>query len=140
MSAYRRMLRQVCGYYYRPDGELTWVEWVQQSTKKADDVAKQAGITDWLEEQRRRKFRWAGKVSRLTDGRWTHTALVWSPDGGIRDVGRPLRRWGDCLEKFAATFAETVVGTDWMLMAQIPEDWADLEDDYVDFLESRGID
>eukprot|EP00929_Paragymnodinium_shiwhaense_P115192 TRINITY_DN8389_c0_g1_i1.p1 TRINITY_DN8389_c0_g1~~TRINITY_DN8389_c0_g1_i1.p1 ORF type:complete len:455 (+),score=145.13 TRINITY_DN8389_c0_g1_i1:136-1500(+) len=46
-----------------------------------------------------RKWRWAGKVARLTDDRWTQALLLWSPDAGSRNVGLPVTR-------FDYTFAE----------------------------------
>ena len=91
-SAYRRLLRLVSNYYYKRDGDVSWAEWVQHATHKAEDFAHKHGLTGWVVEQRRRKFRWVGKVARVTDGRWTHAALFWFLGHGKRGVGRPRRR------------------------------------------------
>ena len=49
----------------------TWVEWIQRATGKAVHEARKANVADWVEEQRKRKWRWAGHVIRRADGRWS---------------------------------------------------------------------
>ena len=57
-------------------------------------------VVDWVEEQRRRKWRWAGHIARRTDGRWTKWMLSWQPGRGQRGQGRPVTRWEDALVEF----------------------------------------
>ena len=51
-----------------------------------------APVSDWVTEQRRRKWRWAGHVVRLDAEKWQLKALNWYPEDGSRRVGRPARR------------------------------------------------
>ena len=54
-------------------------------------------IEDWVTKSRMMKWSWAGHVARRTDGRWSTAVLEWKPIGGKRNVGRPIKRWGDDL-------------------------------------------
>ena len=51
-----------------------------------------------VEQQRVRKWRWAGHALRQKDGRWARQMLYWVPHGGERRRGRPATRWEDALE------------------------------------------
>ena len=44
---------------------------------------------------RRRKWTWAGHVSRIQDNRWTLRITTWKPYERKRPRGRPARRWRD---------------------------------------------
>ena len=79
----------------------------------------------WVEEQRRRKWRWAGHVSRRDDGRWSRRLLDWGPLGGRRSWGRPLLRWEDALCHFARTKGET-----WSKAGRDKVKWASWEDEF----------
>ena len=76
------------------EGE-TWVEWIQKATSFAESATRKAQIIDWIEEQRRRKWRLADHLSRKTDYRWSTEVLEWTPSllEGARRVGHPRRRW-----------------------------------------------
>ena len=81
-------------------------------------------MIDWVTESRRRKWRFAGKLARVVDGRWSAEIISWDPDHGIgRRVGRPLLRWADDIE--------TVAGGKWVEAAQDDKLWAHLEEGYV---------
>ena len=45
------------------------VQWIRRVTHDALESMKKVGIYDWVNEQRRRVWRWAGHVARRTDGR-----------------------------------------------------------------------
>ena len=92
----------------------------------AADAARKAGVVDWVEEQRRRKWRWAGHVARREDGRWSRRLLDWEPLGGRRSWGRPVIRWEDTLCQFAKTKGET-----WTTAAKDKNKWGSWEDDFV---------
>ena len=49
----------------------SWIDWKQRVTREAVIAMDRAGIPDWVQEQRRRKWRWVGHVARRDDGRWT---------------------------------------------------------------------
>ena len=81
---------------------------------------------DWVEEQRRRKWRWAGHIARRTDWRWTYWMLNWRPVGGSRAPGRPVARWEDALVSFA-----TKRGFDWQEVAQNRGSWEEYEAEFI---------
>ena len=90
---------------------------------------KKAKVPDWVQEQRRRKWRWAGHVMRRDDMRWSYRILRWKPAAqGERSVGRPARRWEDSLKKFAAAR-----GFNWTKVAKDRELWRQLEEKFVTF-------
>ena len=49
--------------------EESYLEWLKRATGIAEHVAVKAGVEDWVKQQRRRKWSWAGHVARRTDGR-----------------------------------------------------------------------
>ena len=59
--------------------------------------------------------------------------LDWVPLAGRRRVGRPVRRWGDDLQAFGKSRGE-----DWKRLAQHRENWAGLEDGFVEFAQAKG--
>ena len=87
-------------------------------------------VPEWVEEVQCRKFRWAGRVARCVDQRWTRSVLLLSMEGH-RSQGRPLTRWVDCLNKFFQGDAKNVV---WTTLAQDEQFWLQMENDYVDFI------
>lgn len=78
--------------------EESWVEWIQRTTGVALKEAEKAKVPDWIPEQRRWKWQWAGHLMRRTDSRWSTTTLLWTPIGGQRRVGHPITRWADSIE------------------------------------------
>ena len=106
--------------------EESWVDWITRATHLAADAARKAGVVDWVEEQRRRKWRWAGHVARREDGRWSRSILDWEPVGGRRSWGRPVLRWEDPLSKFAKS-----KDVNWHRAAQDRGQWGIWEDEFV---------
>lgn len=68
-----------------------YVDWIKRATEMAEGATKKARVTDWVTEQARRKFLWAGHVARRKDGRWDERLLNWLLEGK-RQRGRPKRR------------------------------------------------
>ena len=96
----------------------------------------------WVEEVRRRKFRWAGHVARREDGRWTKAVLDWVPNG-LRRRGRPVQRWVDSIQSFfRALLGEQATDRDWMAFASERDAWKRLEDDYAsrNWIDLRHVD
>ena len=119
----RKMLRYVFRIFRRPSTE-TWVEYLSRSASTIDGLTNTHPMIDWVTESRRRKWRFAGKLARVVDGRWSAEIISWDPDHGIgRRVGRPLLRWADDIE--------TVAGGKWVEAAQDEKLWAHLEEGYV---------
>jgi len=108
----------------------SWVDWMRRTTGEAEAAMKAVGVTDWVAEQRRRKWRWAGHVLRRTDGRWTRKVLDWRPDG-VRRQGRPVTRWTDSLANY---LGQCMVGFDdvasWEVLAADKEGWEACTEDF----------
>ena len=103
-----------------------WVSYITRATHKIERESKEAGVADWIVEQRRRKWRWAGHVARMSGNRWTKLLLDWVPVGKRR-VGRPTKRWdGEILE-----FAETEFdGRAWPAVEHNRDEWKTFEDKF----------
>ena len=133
----RKMLRAIIGTkrIAGKQGLETWVEWVVRSTRIAEQTMVDLGVPDWVEEVHRRRFRWAGRTSRVSDDRWTKEVLQWSATGA-RKRGRPRCRWADQLNKF---FKQGLQATNefWLELAQEKQSWDTLEGDYVNFVLGR---
>jgi hypothetical protein len=130
--ARRRMLRKVVQVVRQKDdknadGLEDWVTYIIRATQETEKISEENGVADWVLEQRRRKWKWAGHVARMEDRRWTNLALLWCPSGQ-RAVGRPTKRWEDSLEQFAG---EQLSGRNWISVAKDRTAWAALEKTYV---------
>ena len=101
----------------------TRVEWMVRTARLADGALQHAKVPDWVEEQMRRKWRWAGHVARRDDGRWSRRLMDWVPTKGGRRIGRPAVRWEDDLNKVGRA-----IGADWRMLAQDRGSW-DAEED-----------
>ena len=127
-TAQRRMLRKICDTrrYKLSEGELEdWIAWVQRSTHAAEDAFANIGGESWIVCQRRRKWKWAGRVARMADDRWASKTMLWIPKDGKRKVGRPMLRWSDSLAEFFKSLA--MEGADWVACAQCPVSWDEYE-------------
>ena len=119
-SIQRKMMRTILGRGRKStktrdddeDESESWVEWVRRVTHEAQDKMDLFAIPCWVEDVRRRKFRWAGHIVRRTDGRWTCGVLSWMPQGS-RKRGRPHQRWTDSLcAFFKSLLGDTSHGND----------------------------
>ena len=91
--------------------------WLSRTTQEALEVLKKVGAEDWLTLMHRRKWRWAEKVVNHEEPRWTAKILLWLPTEGARCVGHPKLRWLDSIQKFAASRAESSMGSDaWLYL------------------------
>jgi len=136
----RRLLRMIVGtkrtYQLDQSGvkELeNWVDWIQRATRVAENVMVKYGVHDWIDEVCKRKFHWAGHVSRRMDGRWSKAVLCWCPVGERRRC-RPLMRWCDSINRFFDSMS-TALGQQisWMQLAQDRDAWKALEQQFVLF-------
>ena len=113
------------------DDTETWVDWIQRVTHEAEEQMHRYDVPCWVEEVRRRRFRWAGRVARHEDGRWTRKILHWTPKGN-RIRGRPHLRWVDTIRTFfSKLLGEAAEEDTWIEVAQDREAWHTLETDYV---------
>ena len=146
-SNQRRMLRYVIGYRWSGKDEDDEAEegsqikfkehywqYLQRTAHEIDGHLERVGIESWVRQQRRRVFRFAGRVLRANDGRWSYAVLGWDPrfDGtkvasfAVRNPGRPDKRWTDRLEKF---FQRR--GMSWKDAAKDEKTWSILEDEFI---------
>ena len=80
--------------------------WVREKTK----------VTDVIEQLRRRKWIWAGLVTRIRGNRCTLRITTWKPYERKRHRGRPARRWRDELDDYWKS-------TSWQRIAQDRHMW-----------------
>ena len=96
---------------------------------------KQLGVDDWAVQQRRRKWRFAGRVANQNTDRWSKADLRWSPQysasqRGGRKQGHPRKRWGDDLVTIVNA-AHVDGHVDWQLVASNLPEWDAMEASYV---------
>ena len=87
-----------------------------------EDAREKAGLKSWVEEQRLKKWRWAGHAARREDGRWGTRLIEWVPSGKRPKKGRPKARWEDELDDFLCQARGASKG-DWRLLAGCREEW-----------------
>ena len=104
------------------------VTWVQRATQVAEAELARAHVTDWVREQRKRYWDFAGRVARCSDERWSHAVLNWTPSFGSRNVGAPRKRWKDDVANFCLQDVED----DWFLLAQDEFTWNAMRDRFID--------
>ena len=113
--------------------EETWIEWLERTARAIGAQIKRGAVSDWVEQQRVRKWRWAGHVSRRKDGRWAVRMLHWIPHGGERRRGRPATRWEDALEAYAQEH-----GQKWETWAEDNNEWRTGEAGFANRATVRG--
>ena len=92
----RRMLRLIVGVRRRPNE--TWVEYVQRSTWRSEELAAKYKLVDWCDLQRKRKLQMMQRVQTMQSHRWPVRILEWTPwfrTNSTRSEGRPRKRWTD---------------------------------------------
>ena len=110
----------------------SWLEWIKLATNIVEIHLKKSGIDDWVTAQRRSKYKWAGHVSRRSDGRWSTRVLDWAPADGVRKVGRPQKRWSDILVHY---FEFLDMGPEgWRFAAADRAAWGDNEGEFCRFV------
>ena len=87
------------------DGDATadlepWVEWIKRCTHDVETRMRKLNLDDWIATQRRRKWRWVGKLAKTVDTDWMVMAMRWDPTidsklNARRRPGRPKTRWMD---------------------------------------------
>ena len=107
LTTWRRMLRYVFRIHRRralgsQGAPEDWIDFVRRSAHSVDALATRLGMENWQCLSRRKKWRFAGRVACLEDGRWTKKILDWTPSYGLgRSRQRPKTRWIDPLVKYA---------------------------------------
>lgn len=83
---------------------------IRQKTKLIDVVKMACSL----------KWKWAGHVSRASDGRWSERVLHWYPREARRPRGRPRRRWRDDIVQ--------VAGPLWTRITKDRQKWMEMEE------------
>ena len=111
-------------------GVEAWVDWLRRVTYEGEDAMRKVNLPDWVEEQRRRKWSWAGHLARRGDQRWTVRVLDFVPEGA-RPRGRPCTRWTDAVDHFLErVFGERPEQGHWRELAQDRPGWHKLVEDF----------
>ena len=63
-------------------------------------VREQTNTHDILETVKRKKWTWAGHISRREDNSWSVVLTMWTPMEGKRNRGRQRKRWRDELQQY----------------------------------------
>ena len=128
-ATWRKMLRYVFRLHRQKETDDLegWIDYMRSSATKVDQMAKDFGMSDWVALYRTRKYRFAGRVVRQTDKRWSKLAIDWVPNGGTgRSQGRPFTRWSDDLVRYA--------GEEWPAEALDASLWSAAEEGFVNAL------
>ena len=85
--------------------EEDWIEYIERSTKEAEEYIKKMKLPCGIVIHRRLKWRMAKRIVSLPEERWTRTNFDWhlGLDNKIKTrrlVGRPKRRWEDDINEF----------------------------------------
>ena len=97
----RKMLRMMLGSNRRVIGRddhgailEPWPDWIQRTTRQAEDHMRHLQLRDWVRAHESAKQKWLLSITESGGDNWTYWALHWSP-GGTRRPGRPRKRWTD---------------------------------------------
>ncbi|CAF4857751.1 unnamed protein product [Pieris macdunnoughi] len=84
------------------------------------EIRKQTNLIDAAEMYCKLKWKWAGHITRVNDGRWSERVLHWYPRDGRRNKGHPVMRWRDEIHDMA--------GNTWTRDAQNRHRWQNMEE------------
>ena len=103
------------------EDEESWLDWLKRSTQLAKEARRRARVRSWSEEQKVRKWRWAGDLARQRPSRWSVKLCEWRPAGIRWRRGKPATRWEDELEGLTATRLGANA-KDWRMLAAFKEE------------------
>ena len=110
VSTQRGMERLMMGISLRDRKRSTWIR-------------EQTKVEDILKCIKKKKWQWAGHVSRRQDNRWTKNVTDWEITDTRRPRARPMTRWRDDIRKFGHQ--------NWKQKAQDRNEWKRLGEAYV---------
>ena len=126
------MLRMVLGSGRRileGDQLEDWVDWIKRSTRDVENRLEKLNLNDWVTTVRQRQWRWARTLVTMTEDRWAHRAIHWTPEWhrGMRKQARPHRRWHD---HFTSFLLEGGITQHWSEVAST-DVWSELESQFL---------
>ena len=79
---------------------------------EAEEHLRIIGVEDWVSTQRRRKWRWAQRITTDSSEKWTFRAMMWQPafDSRFkarRQQARPCKRWTDDISNYLTSLTST---------------------------------
>ena len=115
-----------------------WIEWIKRVTHNVESSLKQFKIRTWVEQARKRKWKFAAELySGCGERKWTHLALEWNPQihhdparpTARRNPARPNLRWTDELHNFVKNRLRPT--RTWNEVCPNPDFWKRCEDQFV---------
>ena len=122
----------------RRDELEPWLDWIKRVTHNVENNLQRLGIKTWVEQARKRKWKWAAELySGLGERKWSHVALEWNPQvhcdaprsTARRKPTRPNARWTDELRKFSKERLRPE--QQWNDVCSNPDFWKTHENDFI---------
>ena len=104
-----------------------WKQFLERSARMVEEKLAASGQEEWLVTWSRRKWRFAGKMARLEQHKWSFAALTWNPNG-YRAQARAHKRWDD---DFNELLKSMEICESWMSLAKDSKKWQALEQNFV---------
>ena len=102
------------------------VDFLKHTTSQSENIMQKAGYDTWVEQQRQKKWHFAGKSARHHNNKWCKLLFAWRPLFRCmprRNLGHPHWRWDDSISNLA--------GGDWPQVAMDADLWGTLMYEYV---------
>ena len=115
-----------------------WIDWIRRVTHNAEENLQRLKIRTWIEQARKRKWRFAADLfSSSGDRKWSHIALQWNPQvhfdaprpAARRKPTRPNLRWTDELRNYAKEHLRPE--QEWNDVCADPDFWKNHEHDFI---------
>ena len=121
----------------RHDELEPWVDWIKRVTHSVENSLEKLKIKTWVEQARRRKWRWAQKTYCEGKHKWTDAVLMWNPQVHFdppkptarRKQAAPKKRWTDELEHFVQNLSQA--NTTLKDVCADPNFWVTYEKDFM---------
>jgi hypothetical protein len=133
----RSMLRRIVCIKRHPDED--YVDWIRRATRRAEGLARAAGVPCWVEEHLNCKWRWGRNIANMQENMWAQKTTFWrdaawsaeQPRGSSRTAIRSRRghftRWEGDFVKYAGMH-----GWDsWQSIAADEQTWKSHEADFI---------
>ena len=109
-----------------------WPEFLTRCARQAEEKLEDVGQEEWLDQWRRKQWRWAAKVVHSAKHKWTYKTMLWKPElhsnrPASRAQRRPKKRWSD---DFCQFLEAEGVQVSWMEAASSSTAWHDMEDSF----------